>query len=205
MIGFENFVRYLKGFYLRNVPEVMAPALAAGRPGLLDGAPNMRHKALIQQRLEQNMPYTGGCRPGRDIFVGVAGNENHGCGDVAGSQPAREVDAVHVGHLVVDHKAVDAGRTHGVQQRRAVAEGPDLEPVDYQKESQRTEHAGVVVHHIDSRFGWRAGLDHDPDWLTRRMTGWLDLAQSLRSPARIASRTSSERLLACILVITLAR
>jgi hypothetical protein len=36
-------------------------------------------------------------------------------------------------------------------------------------------------------------------------TAGLDLAQSLSKPARIASRTSSERLLACILVITLAR
>ena len=64
-----------------------------------------------------------------------------------------QIDAVHVGHLVVDHEAVDAGRAHGVQQRRAAPERPNVEAVGFKQESQRSEDVGVVVDHVDRWFG----------------------------------------------------
>jgi hypothetical protein len=66
--------------------------------------------------------------------------------------PCGQIDAVHIGHLVVDHKAVDAGATDRVQQRRAVPERSNVEPVRFKQESQGTEHVGVIVDHVDSGF-----------------------------------------------------
>ena len=48
------------------------------------------------------------------------------------------------------------------------------------------------------------GIGHS-DWIVQFGPANIDLAQSLRIPDRMANLTSSERLLACILVMTLAR
>jgi len=91
------------------------------------------------------MPHARGFRPCRDVLVGVAGDEDDGSGDVTVPQPAGQFDAVHIGHLVVDHKTVDGAGAGRVQQRRSVAEGPNVETVGFKEESQRAKHIRVVV------------------------------------------------------------
>src|SRR6478609_7997007 len=105
------------------VPEVGAPFPELMRGAtLLDGPPDARDEALLEERLQQNMPNTRRRSLCRDMVVGVAGNENNWRGNVAVAQTAGQIDAVHIRHLVVDHKTIDAARTDGVQQRRAVPE-----------------------------------------------------------------------------------
>src|SRR6185437_14510842 len=119
-------------------------------------------------------------------------------GNLAVAQAAGQIDAIHVGHLVVDHKAVDAGRADRVQQRSAATERLNGEAVRFKKESQRAEDVKVVVDHIDHRwcYEWRHRespriIRADPDYnlprLARGGRPGLDLAQSLSRPARIAS------------------
>ena len=122
---------------------------------LLNCLANMRGEALLKVGLEQHTPHTCSRSPRRDILVGIAGNENNRCSYVALSQTPHQIDAVYLGHLVVDHKAVDAGRTDCVKQRGAAPEGSNFESVRFQKKSQGTENTGVVVDHIDCRlYGW---------------------------------------------------
>src|SRR5487761_1896765 len=98
------------------------------------------------------MSYTRRFGPCGDIFVGVTGNEYNRRGDIAVPQTASEFDAVHVRHFVIDHKAVNAGRTDRIQQRLGVSERSDVEPVRFQKKSQRSEDIRVVVDYIDGGF-----------------------------------------------------
>src|ERR1700722_5487494 len=123
--------------------------VGGGQSVVLDGAANLLDQALVQQRLFQNLAYACGRGPRHDAVVDATGNEDDGRGDLAAAQTTGQIDAVHVRHPVVDHKAVDAGRTDRVQQRRAIAEGSNLKAVGFKKESQRTEHIGVVVDHVD--------------------------------------------------------
>ena len=91
---------------------------------------------------------------------------------------------------------------------------PNGEAVGFKKESQRAENVRVVVNHIDRWFCegrhrespriFRADPDRHLSSLARGSRPGFDLSQSLSRPARIANRTSSERLLACIFVITFA-
>ena len=113
---------------------------------------NMHDEALLEERLAQDMPNTHRFGPCRDILVGVTRYEDNRSGDVAVAQPAGQIDAIYVGHFVVDHKAVDAGRTHRAEQRRAGSERSNVESVRFEKKPQRAKNVGVVVDHIDGGF-----------------------------------------------------
>jgi len=72
----------------------------------------------------------------------VAGNQNDRRDDAAIPQLARQIDAIHIRHFVVYHKAVGSIRGARVQERGTTPERPDLEAVGFQQEPQRTEHPG---------------------------------------------------------------
>ena len=146
----ENFARYLREIYLRIIPEVVSlrPRRAIGAI-VLNCSPDMRDEAVLEQGLEQNMPYTCRFSPCRYIFVKVTRDEYNRRGDVAVAQTTSQFDAVHVRHFVIDHKAINAGRTDGFQQRVSVSERSNVEPVRFKKKSQRAEDVRVVVDYID--------------------------------------------------------
>src|SRR5207237_630069 len=116
--------------------------------------------------------------------------------------------AVELGHLVIDDEAVDRRMIRCVEQRDAAAERADVKPVGLEQEAERAEDVGIVIGDVDLGFGVnRHGTCRENVMLNRDTTLQsipsrpLDLAQSFKAPARIASRTSSERLFAPILVI----
>ena len=102
----------------------------------LDGAPDPDRQALFEVGLEQDM--VNARRRGffLDIFVRTAGDEYNGRVDVAFSQAAREIDAVHVGHLVIDHETIYLGCSDPVQQRSPTPKRPDVESVGFKQESK---------------------------------------------------------------------
>jgi len=142
--------------YRRSLPG----SLACDGANFLNGPSNTANKALLEERLLQNMPHTCSRSPCRDIFVRVTRDEDDRCGNVAIPQTASQIDAVYIRHFVIDHEAVDAGRTDRVEQRRAVPEGSDGESIRFKKKPQRTENVRVVVDHVDRRFGGRRHHDN---------------------------------------------
>ena len=110
-----------------------------GRQGLLNGGLDMFGEAVPEQGFQQHVLDTGCGGPGRDVLVGIAGDENHGGGDVVAPQQRNKIEAVHVRHLVVDDQAVETGRRGRAQQRRAASKGSNLETVGFQQEAQRSK------------------------------------------------------------------
>ena len=100
-------------------------------------------------RLKQHVPNSGGRGFFQNAFIRIAGDQDDGGAGVALVQAARQVDAGHGRHLVVDHEAVGAFGRAGVQQRSGAAERADVEAVRFQQELQGSEHVAVVIDDID--------------------------------------------------------
>jgi hypothetical protein len=98
---------------------------------LLNCAPNAGSKAVFEMWLQQDVVHACDCGLCRDTFIGRAGYENDWRRDVEVTQTARKVDAVHVRHLVVDHKAVDLTRSYRLEQVRAVPERSNVKAVRF--------------------------------------------------------------------------
>jgi len=118
----------------------------------LDCPANMRDEAVVEERLSQDVLHPDRRCPCRDVVVGITGDQNDRCGNVTVSQPADQVDAVHVRHFVVNYEAVDAGRAQRTEHRGTGSERSDIEPIRFKQEAQRSKDVGIVVHHVDSRF-----------------------------------------------------
>src|ERR1700676_108473 len=160
-------------------------------------------------RLKQDVVHACDHGLSGDAFIGMARDKNDWRGNVTIMQDVCQIDAVQVRHFVVDHKAIRSVRSECIQERCPAPERFDIEPVRFQKKSQRADDTRIVIDHIYRGFGKRQGHHQTPRTLKvykSRMfqlsafsPPQVDLAQSLKTPARMASRTSSERLAACIL------
>ncbi len=119
--------------------------------GFLKDAPNAGDKALLDVRLQQDVVHASdNCfRP--YVIVGIAGNEDNWCGDIAAAQSACEIDTVNIGHFIVDHKAVGLFCCGCIQQRWPVPERLDVESVGFKQKPQRAEDARVVIDNVYDR------------------------------------------------------
>src|ERR1700722_6635635 len=94
--------------YLCSFTEVVAGARSGGgdRTGFPNGASNAGEEALLDMGLQQDVVYSSDSGFRRYIVVGITGNEDNWRGDIAAAQPACEIDAVNIGHFIIDHKTI---------------------------------------------------------------------------------------------------
>ena len=117
----DNFARYLRESTLSSLPEVPPERLSPGGRAFLDGVPDAADEVFLKIGLQQNVAYAGRCGLFFDVLIRITGDQNdRGIGALV-SQAARQVDATHGWHFVVDHEAVGvhsrwydrhAARTH---------------------------------------------------------------------------------------------
>lgn len=173
--------------------------------------PNASHQVLFEMRLEENIVCARNGGFLHHMLVRIAGNENDRRHDIPPAQTHRHIKAIHIRHLVVDHQAINLVEIGARQQRYGSAERAHRESVCFEKKLQRLKHIRIVVENANSVFLGCKNYHLMPRISTSirdNMTPAyidIDLTQSFKIPARSASRISSDKLCACILVMTLAR
>src|SRR5689334_11432185 len=100
----RNLVRYLRGEPLRTLPEARLKSVAG--IALHEGAPDMANEAVFEQRLAQYMADTGAGGALQNVHVRMPRDQDDWRGNTPVAQAPDQVEAVHVGHLVVDHEAI---------------------------------------------------------------------------------------------------
>lgn len=117
----------------------------------INGIPNMSYEAFLDIRFKQNVTDARRCSFDRNISVTMSGYENDGLLDVAASQKAHQFHAGHSGHAIIDNKAIGGTACRSLEQCLAAAECPHLKTVDFEQESQRAKHIGIVVDDVNDR------------------------------------------------------
>ena len=125
-----------------------------------------------------------------------------------------EIEAVHGRHAIVDDEAGIVRQLSLLQKRSGAIESLHKIALRLQEEAERAKNLNIIIDDDDGRRKFlhcetgftsaQEGHSRNTDSLIVMISSQIDLNHPSVTPARTAKRTSSEILLACILVISFA-
>src|SRR5665213_2405084 len=127
-----------------------------------------------------------------------------------------QINSIHGGHAIVHHKTSDLRRPVGREKTHYTIKGAYLEALGLEHEVQRSQNRRIVLDNENEGSCPRRHFDRPirsaprPPraaslWLAQIETRFVDITSNQERPALMAIRTSSERLVARIFFMTLAR
>ncbi len=213
----DIWVDILRAGPLRGFTEAEPAGISglACRARRIDCVSDTFDQVALEVGLQKHVVHAGRASFGRDVFVRIARDQNDRGGDVEPSQPVWPVPNRRVppscsprqGNPRNFGSKTPATRPRcGTFGRRILPSPAEIAATSGRRSRHRRRKSstfckeGLFRLHRWCWFGCRS-FRQDRRFASSR----IDLAQSSTTPARIANRTSSERLPACIFVMTFAR